>query len=130
MSRETSGAGLFMRRHWLLALLILLPYATTSAADRHGNTPDVQSPAPVAKPPMPQPPAESTDRLPPPQITITTRGTTRYKEYRMNGVLYMIEVIPEKGPPYYLIDRRGGGHFSRSNIAPRLSPPMWLIRHF
>ncbi len=127
MNRRAIGAGFSMRTHWLLVVLLLLPCGATYAADSSTN--DTQSP-PAAKFPPPHPPAESTDRLPAPQVTITTRGTTRYKEYRIGGVLYMVEVIPAKGPPYYLIDRGGTGQLSRSNIAPRLSPPMWVIKRF
>ncbi|MHB8345671.1 MAG: DUF2782 domain-containing protein [Acidiferrobacterales bacterium] len=117
-----------MRRHWLLAVLLLLSCGGTYAADAGAG--DVQTPSPAAKFPLPKPPAESTDQLPAPQVTITTHGTTRYKQFRVGGVVYMVEVIPAKGPPYYLIDRSGTGQFSRSNIAPRLSPPMWLIKRF
>ena len=127
MIRHTLGAGFSMRMNWLLVVLLLLPCGGAYAAEAADG---VQSPVPAEKFPPPQPPAESTDRLPAPQVTITTRGTTRYEEYRVGGVLYMIEVIPEKGPPYYLIDRRGTGQFSRSNIAPQMSPPMWLIKRF
>ena len=130
MNRYVSGAGFSMRMYWLLAVLLFLPCAVACAADGSSNAGEVQPPVPAAKFPPPHPPAESTDRLPAPEVTITTRGTTRYEEYRVGGVLYMIEVIPAKGPPYYLIDRSGTGHFTRSNIAPQLSPPMWLIKRF
>jgi hypothetical protein len=65
-----------------------------------------------------------------PEVTITTRGDDRYEEYRLNGRLYMIRVTPKVGPPYYLIDNEGHGQFMRSDLAPRISPPVWVIKRF
>ena len=130
MNRPILAPASPARAAWLLAVVLLVCGGPVSAAG--GNAGNVQPPQapPAAAFPPPHPPAESTHRLPAPEITITTRGTTQYEEYRIGGVLYMIEVIPAKGPPYYLIDRRGTGQLSRSNIAPRLSPPTWLIKRF
>jgi phytoene dehydrogenase-like protein len=52
------------------------------------------------------------------------------EEYRIGGRLYMVKVIPKKGPPYYLIDPNGSGVFVRSDLAPDVSPPMWVIKRF
>ena len=38
-----------------------------------------------------------------PEITITTKGTEIHEEYRANGRLYMVKVVPAKGKPYYLL---------------------------
>ncbi len=128
------NAGFSMRAHWLLLALLVIPGASVHAGDQDKTDSGFQTLPPPPAPPRhykpPAPPAESTDRLPAPAITITTRGTTRYEEYRVGGMLYMIKVIPAKGPPYYLIDKEGGGQFSRSNLAPRVSPPMWVIKRF
>ena len=51
------------------------------------------------------------------------------KEYRANGRVYMIEVIPKKGIPYYLVDADGDGNFDtrRSDLSPNLKIPSWVI---
>lgn len=36
-------------------------------------------------------------------VVIRTGDSRTYKEYRIGGQLYAIQVIPEKGKPYYLI---------------------------
>ncbi len=44
-----------------------------------------------------------------PEVVITPRKDERIREFRVNGVLYMIEVTPDKGPPYILVDMDGDG---------------------
>lgn len=44
-----------------------------------------------------------------PDITIIRRGKDQIQEYRINGELYMIKVVPAVGPAYYLIDTNGDG---------------------
>jgi len=41
----------------------------------------------------------------------------------------MIKVTPKVGKPYYLVDHKGDGVFSRADDNERsLSVPMWLIK--
>ncbi len=65
-----------------------------------------------------------------PEITIAPKEDVTFMEYRINGRLYMIKVIPAKGPPYYLIDNEGNGEFIRSELAPQITPPLWVIKRF
>ena len=44
-----------------------------------------------------------------PQVEIIQRGGDTIKEYSVNGQVYMVEITPRKGPPYYLIDTNGDG---------------------
>lgn len=92
-------------RPLLLILALLLPAAPTAAQD-------------------------ADERPDEPEVTITTRGEDRHEEYRLNGRLYMIRVTPKVGPSYYLIDNEGQGQFMRSDLAPRISPPVWVIKRF
>jgi len=121
-----------MRARGLLLALLLIPAGGLYAADRGATGAQDRALPPPPPPPrnFQPPPAESTDRIPAPEVTITTRGHTHYQEYRIGGRLYMIKVVPAIGPPYYLIDKAGTGRFSRSNIAPGVSPPMWVIKRF
>lgn len=84
--------------------------------------------------PPPLPPEGSARSVPDPgalepEITITSKGTEIHEEYRYHGELYMVKVIPAKGPPYYLIyDERGNER--RSDIEPEIVAPSWVIKRF
>lgn len=78
-----------------------------------------------------KPPAKTDESaIPEPEVVITTKGQDRYEEYRIGGRLYMIKVTPKIGKPYYLVDNTGRGEFVRSEFAPKVSPPMWVIKRF
>ncbi len=47
-------------------------------------------------------------------------------EYRINGFLYSIKVIPKIGKPYYLVAVDTVGNFTRSN-RPQMLIPSWKI---
>ena len=122
-------------------LLVAAPAGPVLAEDARPRTPEFE-PLPAPPPPAldyaPGPPAgpDAADTPhdvtpdPEPEITITTRGDTRHEEYRIAGQLYMIKVIPARGRPYYLIDNEGKGEFTRSDLAPRIAVPMWVIKRF
>lgn len=64
-----------------------------------------------------------------PQVSIIKRDDAVVHEYRMNGQLYMIKVIPVVGPPYYLVDSNGDGSLDiqRNELDPGLVVPSWMI---
>ncbi|MBI5006827.1 MAG: DUF2782 domain-containing protein [Nitrosomonadales bacterium] len=88
-----------------------------------------ESPAKVEPPP---PPAMSADEnLDEPQVTITKQADLTVEEYRANGRLYMIKVIPKVGAPYYLVDDKGDGKFARQeSMDSGLRVPRWIIKRF
>jgi len=110
----------------LLSILLLSCLAGTAlAAD--ASPPDLK--------PLPPPPAldpSSPDDDLEPQVTITKKKDMVIEEYRVGGKLFKIKVIPKIGPPYFLIDERGDGQFSRQDgpDASNLRPPQWVIRQF
>lgn len=121
-----------MRR---IVAALLLSSALPAAAQ--SNQPKDLRPIPeVPEPPelsLPSPGMEDEEESLEPQVTITKRGEDRIEEYRINGRLYMIKVIPRIGLPYYLIDNRGDGTFSTHDtggLDQRIRPPMWVIREF
>lgn len=65
-----------------------------------------------------------------PDVTIVPKADTTHEEYRVNGRLYMIKVIPKAGPPYYLMDPTGEGRFIRSDLEPQIRIPQWVIKKF
>ena len=93
-------------RH-LLAVVILCLALPAAAAERPSNL----QPAPD----LPPPPDFSLDPALEPQITIIKRGTDTVEEHRVGGKLYMLKVTPASGAPYYLIDEKGDGKWTRQN---------------
>lgn len=67
-----------------------------------------------------------------PSVTIRQREDATIEEYRVNGRLYKIRVIPTRGEPYILIDPRGDGSFVPADGpgTPSLSVPQWVIGTF
>lgn len=105
-----------------LLLCIALPVAAQTQ-----SKPTLQ---PVPEPPPP-PPGFELDPALEPQVTIIKRGTDTVEEYRIGGRLYMIKVTPPTGAPYYMIDERGDGKFSRQDSHDTgIRPPMWVIHQF
>ena len=84
---------------------------------------------PIPEPPPPPPGLVDQDLEP--QVTITRRGEDKVEEFRMNGRLYMMKVTPLHGVPYYLIDNRGDGDWTRrDSMDSGIRVPQWVIGTF
>lgn len=122
-----------MRHPVSTAVFAALLAGTAVAADKEkfGTLPAPPAPvenyrAPVAA----TAPAPADETIPEPEVTIVSRGEDRHEEFRLGGRLYMIKVTPRRGRPYYLVDRDGKGEFARSEFAPAVSPPTWVLKEF
>jgi hypothetical protein len=112
-------------RKYLLALLLAV--ACAASAQSAEKPPNLQ---PIPEPPPP-PPGVALDPSLEPEVTIVKRGIDTVEEYRIAGRLYMMKVIPPTGKPYYLIDHRGDGTFTRQESFDfGLRVPMWVIHSF
>jgi hypothetical protein len=110
-----------MRR--LITVLLLCAALPVAAQTK----PNLQ---PVPEPPPP-PPGFELDPALEPQVTILKRGTDTVEEYRIAGRLYMVKITPAAGRPYYMIDHKGDGRFSRQDgLDSGVRPPMWVIHQF
>lgn len=89
-------------------------------------------PLPPNLQPLPEPPSLiQDDAVDEPQVTITKQSDLTIEEYRSNGKLYMIKVIPKIGKPYYLLDDRGDGKFARQEgLDTGFRPPRWVLFKF
>jgi hypothetical protein len=113
-------------RNWLLPLLLpMLLFAPKLIADEPAVPPGLQE---VPEPPELPSRVESGEVLEP-EVTIVPQKEGTVEEYRINGVLYMVKVIPKKGPPYYLIDNDGDGVLEsrRSQLYDNYNVPQWVI---
>lgn len=61
-----------------------------------------------------------------PEITIRHDEEKATFEYRVNGVLKEVKVVPKVGKPYYLVPVEGSGEFSRFEESSLLIPK-WVI---
>jgi len=79
---------------------------------------------PVPGPP-PLPSVKSGETLEP-DITIIQGEKKTFHEYRINGRLYAVKVIPKNGTAYYMIDVDGDGTLeTRENFL--LPVPQWVL---
>lgn len=97
-------------RHLILLSLLALPFSAFATED---DAPPILEQVPEI-PDAPKP-VKSGETLEP-DITIVRKGKKTFQEYRRGGRLYMIKVIPDIGPAYYLRDTDGDGKMDvRSN---------------
>jgi len=124
--------GLIMRPASTRISLTLIVFAAAAAiAALTITSPAVAQNRSAAQPipePPPPPPGFELDPAAEPQVTIRKRGEDTIEEYRISGKLYMMKVTPPGGRPYYMIDERGDGKFSRQEAHDSgIRPPMWVI---
>lgn len=66
-----------------------------------------------------------------PTVTIKEQSEVTVYEYRLNGLLYGVKVVPKNAPAYYLIDVDGDGlmDWRRSDLAsPEINRiPGWVL---
>jgi len=108
----------------LLALGVF--YAAQVSATEPGVPANLE-PLPEAAPPPPER-VQSGESLEP-DIRIIQKKDAIIEEYRVNGNLYMIKVIPTMGKPYYLLDQDGDGRMetNMSSIYSDFVVPQWVL---
>ena len=126
---------MFTRNNTPLVIVLALlcasaPQVLADAVDPSAgkSTDELVQPPPLA-PEQPSEANEPADTYLEPEITIVVKPEVVQYEYRINGQLYMIKVVPEKGKPYYLIDPDGTGQWRRS-FTSDVVPPQWVIKQF
>ncbi len=69
------------------------------------------------------------DEPPYAEVIIRREGEKVIEEYRLDGHIYMIRIVPPVGPPYYLIDVDGDGELEvrRSDLERGLRVHQWKI---
>ncbi|MGR8931344.1 MAG: DUF2782 domain-containing protein [Gammaproteobacteria bacterium] len=90
-----------MLRVLILSLMVLVPVIAWAESN-------LEDPPAIPEPPELPPRVHSGEEMEP-DITIIRRGKDTIQEYRRNGQLYMVKVIPQIGPPYYFLDLNGDG---------------------
>ncbi len=64
-----------------------------------------------------------------PEVTIIDSAQHTIEEYRLNGKLYMIKIVPAVGPHYFLVDSDGDGEFETQRYADdsEMMVPRWTL---
>ncbi|MGH8618781.1 MAG: DUF2782 domain-containing protein [Burkholderiales bacterium] len=112
-----------MRR--LLTPLLLAAAALMALPVSAQRPPNLE---PIPEPPLGPVPVNPNDSSLEPQVTIRQQGEDTVEEFRLNGQVYMIRVVPKNGPPFYLQAPPGGGAISRGvDTGPEVRPTMWNV---
>jgi len=85
-----------------------------------------QVPANQDVPIPPKAPPPQTDEGAPTVTIRNTRDGDRYEEYRLNGRVYMVRVVPKHGIPYTLIDENRDGRLDHSDISKNDVSPVYF----
>jgi len=116
---------------YLLVLLLASPLPLLAAQPTEPK--DLEALPELPPPPLPAsappPPTGLDDEGLEPEVKIIKRNDAVIHEYRVNGRLYMVKVVPSIGPPYILYDGDGNGSLeSRSHqLDPAPIIPNWVI---
>lgn len=103
--------------NWLAAGVLLALAGAAVAAD--------EGQALEAPPPPPQ--LQSGEPLEP-EVTIRRTTNETIYEYRRNGALVLVRVLPKYGPPYHFIDINGDGSLEyRPGEPVRDNVNQWLL---
>lgn len=108
----------------VLLFLLLIFSSVTAVAQQQPLPPDLE--------PVPDgPPAGAVDADPDtlPEVTIRRLTDAVIREYRINDRLYMVQVVPVRGLPYFLLDTDGNGSLETryNDLDDGLMIPGWVI---
>jgi len=98
--------------------LLLLSMAPIGLAQQSEAPPPPPIPEPEPLPPKVQDPDEQIE----PRVVIRREDDRVVEEYQSGGVVYMLRVIPDVGPAYYLIDTNGDGNFNERFAHDQMDP--------
>lgn len=112
------------------AVFTLAFMTTLAASNAYGEVGTADDSEPLEKPPEPLDRTRTDEELEP-TVTIKERDRVTVYEYRLNGLLYAVKVVPKNAPAYYLVDSDGDGLLetrSHDLTAPEINRiPAWVL---
>lgn len=103
----------------VLAAILLWPVPAQAQSDA--------PPPPPIREPLPPKVQDPDERLEPEVVIRREEGRT-VEEYRSGDRVYMVRIVPDVGPPYYLIDTTGDGLLDhRQEHMEPVKPVYWKI---
>lgn len=114
---EMIGSNIMFNKSVIVCAVALLMSANVWAEPDYLKSPVI---------PEPLRDGESIDE---PDINIIQKQDRTIQEYRVNGKLYMIKVIPTIGRPYFLMDTDGDGSLetTQHELDSGLLVPNWIL---
>jgi len=112
-----------------LAAFLVLVWAPVMAQEDLEKPPEIP---PEGAEEAPLPPKVQDEQIEP-TVTIREEEDRRIEEYRRNGRVYMVRVVPNKGVPYYYIDIDGDGQLDLDLDQQALNPVQpvhWKIKEW
>ena len=110
-----------MKYKWIAMLVAsTFIYGLAIAQTETAENTDPAAPPPMA-PVVPIPPKVPGEEIEP-SVVITEREGQRIEEYTQNGRVYMVKIIPVKGPAYYYLDVDGDGALELRESDRKLNP--------
>ena len=98
------------------------------------NSTTQDQPAASSPPPLPAEETRSDDsrNLPEPEVNIIHRKDATIEEYKINGRVRYVKIIPKKGKPYYLVDQDGDGVLETRHNDLKGPPQVnqWIIKEW
>ncbi|MGC1954944.1 MAG: DUF2782 domain-containing protein [Gammaproteobacteria bacterium] len=95
-----------------------------SSTDKKERTGPLEQPPPLSE-------DTGSDEELEPTVTIKEQGEVTVYEYRLNGLLYGVKVVPRNAPAYYLVDTDGDGFMDwrRNDLtSPEINRiPAWVL---
>ncbi len=73
--------------------------------------------------------AATSDEADEEEIEIIEGESRTVYEYRQNGLLVMIKIVPKKGPAYYMVPADGSPHYEGLDHKRKLYP-QWVIKEW
>ena len=121
-----SSYGSTVNKLFLMVFLISITISLTAEEEAPDRYIDVPPPAAIIH--NSDSDIEEFDELEP-EITIIHKKNATYQEYRHNGRLFMVKVIPIVGKAYFFVDRDGDGIMEtrRDDRSSILKVPQWVI---
>jgi len=89
-------------------------------------------PDPTEESDVPIPPKVQQDQIEP-TVRIIEEEDRRIEEYRRDGQVYMVRIVPNKGAPYYYIDTDGDGRLELDESQRALNPVQpvyWKVKEW
>ena len=105
-----------------------LPVDTTSSG-KQSETKSIMETRPPATTKDQGPASDDSRNIPEPEVNIIHRKETTIEEYRINGKLRYVKIIPKLGKPYYLVDKDGDGELESRHSDLDGIPPIneWIL---
>ena len=115
-----------MKKIAVLLMLVFSFAASSSAMAQSKERVKPKGTTPLEE--APPPPLVKEDLSLQGKVTIVKKGDDTIEEYRLNGKLYKMRVVPAKGPAYFLVDPKGDGNFSRvDGPTSKIAVPTWVL---